>query len=133
MQRLKYQQRTPLFILSVTVFGLLLTGLLVGFLVPSIHIFKGGWNVVVSYGLAITTIIYFGFLAKRFDLPRWYIHGTLFGFAFILYRSLKTPFVVFALGFIVSVIGVAFFMDFLRKYPPNNDETPPIKEGSNVC
>ena len=130
--RIKISAKDILLVLSVTVLGLLLTGLLVGFLVPSIHILKGGWNGVVSYGLAITTIIFFGFLAKRFDIPRWYIHGILFGFVFILYRSLETPFVVFALGVIVSVIGVVVFINFLRKYTPSNGETSLFKEGPNV-
>ena len=130
--KLKTPTKEILLILLATLFGILFISLLVGFMIPSFNILKGGWNSAASYGLAITTTVFLCFLAKRFELPRWYIHGLLFGFAFVLYRSLKTPVVLFVLGVIVFLIGVIVFLDFLHKNPPRNSEIFPSIEDSNA-
>ena len=103
--------------MAITVIGILLTGLLVAFVAPDLNVIKGGWNGVASYALAVITTAVFCVLAYRFSLPRWYVHGILFSLAFILYRSVKSPFIISGLGGIVIIIGVIVLVGFLQKNP----------------
>jgi hypothetical protein len=76
----------------------------------------GHWNVTAGLAAAMFIPTMFGVLAYQFRVPRWFVYGLLVSLVFMTARQLDAPHLVSALGIVVTVVGVAVFIGFLRKY-----------------
>jgi hypothetical protein len=84
---------------------------------------KGKWRDILTIALILFTTIFFCFIAYRFDVPRWYLHGILIGSVILLNQFVKIPMLVIALGGLIIAIGMWVFIDFLNKYPVQTDQS----------
>jgi hypothetical protein len=84
-----------------------------------------GFSNILFFSLIIYTMLFFFFVAKRFSVPRWYIHGILIAFVLILGKLMSLPWTVLGLGVWIMLVGIYVFIRFLaeckRRYQLDTD------------
>jgi hypothetical protein len=120
----------------IGIFGILILGLaLLAALVQLIAIsmdqpIKGNWREIVSFALILLAVIFFCFIAYRFSVPRWYMHGITMGIVFTLSKTFDAAGLVLGLGIWITLVGGYVFLRFLNQYPIG--ETPVSDEVSDA-
>jgi hypothetical protein len=76
----------------------------------------GHWRMTAGLAAAIFIPTMFAVLAYQFRVPRWFVYGLLLSLVFMIARRLDASYLVFALGIVVAVVGLAVLIGFLRKY-----------------
>ena len=105
------------------IFGIILIGVAV--LTGLIALIAGGFGLpiiknlreMISYALIFFLVISFCFIAYRFKLPRWYMHGISIGLVMILSKVFDFHELVFILGIWVTLVGIIVLARYIRQFP----------------
>jgi hypothetical protein len=105
------------------IFGIILFGVAV--LTGLIALIAGGFGLpiiknlreMISYALIFFLVISFCFIAYRFKIPRWYMHGISIGLVMILSKVFDFHELVFILGIWVTLVGIIVLARYIRQFP----------------
>ena len=86
------------------------------------------WREIITFALIFFTVIFFCFIAHRFNVPRWYLHGITMGIVFPLSKMFDVHGLVLGLGVWIALVGVYVFLRFLNETPTGSE----IRESSNA-
>jgi hypothetical protein len=112
----------------VTVLGAILIGFavlaaLIALIAAGIdHPVEGNWREISSYALILLLVISFCFIAYRFSVPRWYMHGISMGIILILGKAFDAPGLVLGLGIWVTLVGAFVLVQFMKQFPTEPDQ-----------
>lgn len=77
----------------------------------------GKWDDLISNALILFTGAAFCWIAFRFHVRRWYVHGVLTAVVLFIGREVDMPGLVIGLGVFVTLLGAVVFAQFLQAHP----------------
>ncbi|UCG29728.1 MAG: hypothetical protein JSV53_09515 [candidate division WOR-3 bacterium] len=86
---------------------------------------QNNWHHVLKLAAVLLIPVIFGLLAHEHRVYRWFVYGVLIGLGGLFVRAIapnSLQFYFAILGGVVSVIGIAIFLDFLNKHPRQPEE-----------
>jgi len=83
---------------------------------------RENWREILTLSLIIFTVIFFCFIAFRFKVSRWYIHGLLLGASLLLGRAFDAPGILIALGIWLILVGGFVFIRIIQRFPLQSTE-----------
>lgn len=83
---------------------------------------KENWREILNISLITYIVLSCCFIAFRFNVPRWYIHGILMGGAFLIGKAFKAHGIVIAFGTWIIFVGTYVFIRFLQRFPIESNE-----------
>jgi hypothetical protein len=90
----------------------------------------GKWDDLISYTLILFTGAAFCWIAFKFQVRRWYLHGVLMAIVLFIGRETDMPGLVISLGAFVTLIGAVVFAQFLQAHPKGSAGLEEVSDAS---
>ena len=81
------------------------------------------WREMISYALIFFLVISFCYIAYRFKLSRWYLHGVSIGLVLLLSKVFDIDEFVFILGIWITLVGLIVLVRYIRQFPVESNHT----------
>ncbi len=122
------QGTTAMRIVLVCIIGIILLAAVTAviFLLIGLPV-QNNWHNVIKIAAVLFIPVIFGLLAHEHGVYRWLIYGVFIGLGGLAFMSIAPHSIQFyfvGLGVVISMIGLAIFLELLRKNPAQPEEAP---------